>query len=85
MPLRESSTRELGPWGQPWGHPELHDQAEPLEEEAHCNSLSHDKGGRSFGDRTPVKTPGVNNYSDCLTKPQALKAFSTLTGGMMGG
>jgi hypothetical protein len=33
----------------------------------------------------PVKTPGINNYSDCLTKPQALKAFSTLTGGMMGG
>jgi hypothetical protein len=33
----------------------------------------------------PVKTPGTHNFSDCLTKPQALKAFSALTGGMMGG
>jgi hypothetical protein len=33
----------------------------------------------------PIKTPGTNNYADCLTKCQTQKAFSTLVGGFMSG
>jgi hypothetical protein len=43
------------------------------------------RGAAASGIAHPVKMPGAHNYSDCITKPQALKAFSTLTVGMMGG
>jgi hypothetical protein len=33
----------------------------------------------------PIKTPGVHNYADVLTKCQALKAFCILVGGFMSG
>ena len=33
----------------------------------------------------PIKTGGVDNFADVLTKPQTLKCFSTLVGGFMYG
>jgi hypothetical protein len=33
----------------------------------------------------PIKTGGVDNFADVLTKPQTLKCFSTLVGGFMHG
>jgi hypothetical protein len=33
----------------------------------------------------PIKTGGVDNFADILTKPQTLKCFRTLVGGFMHG
>jgi hypothetical protein len=39
----------------------------------------------ALGIGRPIKTLGIMNYADCLTKCHTLKCFATLIGGMMSG
>jgi hypothetical protein len=82
----EGNAREYGVWRQHVGVVQNATISESLLKKKHV-AISYNKTreAAAAGIAHPIKTGGVDNFADVLTKAQTLKCFSTLVEGFMHG